>query len=323
MQRRKFIALLGGAAAWPLSATAQTPAIGFLSSRSARDSMKVVAAFGKGLEEVGFAEGKNLSIEYRYADGALDRLPEMAAELVKRAISVLVAVGGSNSAMAAKRASSTMPIVFVIGGDPVRLGLAASLSRPGGNVTGMTIISADLAPKRLGLLRELVPTATALAALTNPNTPEGRGQASDMLNSALALGLNLRLLEASDEKGIEAAFVVLSQDKPDALLIASDPIFDVHRDKLVALVSVAAIPAIYQFRDFAAAGGLMSYDPDIVDAHRQIGIYVGKILKGALPADLPIQQPTKFQLVINLRTAKALGLTVSPTLLARADEVIE
>jgi putative ABC transport system substrate-binding protein len=323
MQRRKFIALLGGAAAWPLQANAQTPAIGFLSSRSARDSVKVVAAFGKGLGEAGFTEGGNLSIEYAYADGALDRLPEMAAELVKRPISVLVAVGGSNSAMAAKRASSTMPIVFVIGGDPVRLGLAASLSRPGGNITGMTIISADLAPKRLGLLRELVPTATALAALTNPNTPEGRGQASDMLNSALALGLNLRLLEASDEKGIEAAFVVLSQDKPDALLIASDPIFDVHRDKLVALVSVAAIPAIYQFRDFAAAGGLMSYDPDIVDAHRQIGIYVGKILKGALPADLPIQQPTKFQLVINLRTAKTLGLTVSPTLLARADEVIE
>jgi len=323
MQRRKFIALLGGAAAWPLQANAQTPAIGFLSSRSARDSVKVVAAFGKGLGEAGFIEGGNLSIEYAYADGALDRLPEMAAELVKRPISVLVAVGGSNSAMAAKRASSTMPIVFVIGGDPVRLGLAASLSRPGGNVTGMTIISADLAPKRLGLLRELVPNATTLAALTNPNTPEGRGQASDMLNSALALGLNLRLLEASDEKGIETAFAALSQDKPDALLIASDPIFDVHRDKLVALVSVAAIPAIYQFRDFAAAGGLMSYDPDIVDAHRQIGIYVGKILKGALPADLPIQQPTKFQLVINLRTAKTLGLTVSPTLLARADEVIE
>jgi putative ABC transport system substrate-binding protein len=187
----------------------------------------------------------------------------------------------------------------------------------------MTIISADLAPKRLGLLRELVPNAAALAALTNPNTPEGQGQASDMLTSALALGLKLRLLEARDEKGIEAAFAALSQDKPDALLVASDPIFDVHRDKLVALVAAAAIPAIYQFRDFTAAGGLMSYDPDIVDAHRQIGIYVGKILKGALPADLPIQQPTKFQLVVNLKTAKTLGLTVPSTLLARADEVIE
>jgi putative ABC transport system substrate-binding protein len=323
MQRRKFIALVGGAAAWPFSANAQMPAIGFLSSRSARDSVKVVASFGAGLREGGFTEGKNLSIEYRFADGALDRLPNMAAELVKQPISALVAVGGSNSALAAKRATSTIPIVFVIGGDPVRLGLAASLSRPGGNATGMTIISADLAPKRLGLLRELVPNAAALAALTNPNTPEGRGQASDMLTAALALGLKLRLLEAGDEKGIEAAFATLSQDKPDALLVASDPIFDVHRDKLVALVAAAAIPAIYQFRDFTAAGGLMSYDPDIVDAHRQIGIYVGKILRGALPADLPIQQPTKFQLVVNLKTAKTLGITIPPMLLARADEVIE
>jgi putative ABC transport system substrate-binding protein len=317
------MALVGGAAAWPFFANAQTTAIGFLSSRSARDSAKVVAAFREGLQEGGFAEGKNLSIEYRFADGALDRLADIAAELVKSPISALVAVGGSNSALAAKRASSTIPIVFVIGGDPVRLGLAASLARPGGNATGMTIISADLAPKRLGLLRELVPNATALAALTNPNTPEGRGQASDMLTAALALGIKLRFLEASDETGIEAAFASLSQDKPDALLVASDPIFDVHRDKLVALVAAAAIPAIYQFRDFTAAGGLMSYDPDIVDAHRQIGIYVSKILRGARPADLPIQQPTKFQLVVNLRTAKALGLNVSPALLARADEVIE
>ncbi|MEA2893751.1 MAG: hypothetical protein QOI05_4544 [Bradyrhizobium sp.] len=187
----------------------------------------------------------------------------------------------------------------------------------------MTIISADLAPKRLGLLRELVPNATALAALTNPKTPEGRGQASDMLTAALALGLKLRFLEASDETGIEAVFASLSRDKPDALLVASDPIFDVHRDKLVALVAAAAIPAIYQFRDFTVAGGLMSYDPDIVDAHRQIGIYVSKILRGTRPADLPIQQPTKFQLVVNLRAAKALGLNVSPALLAHADEVIE
>ncbi|MEA2838143.1 MAG: hypothetical protein QOD89_2693 [Bradyrhizobium sp.] len=285
--------------------------------------MNVLAAFGEGLRESGFTEGKNLTIEYRFANGALDRLPDMAAELVNRPISALVAVGGSNSALAAKRASSTTPIVFVIGGDPVRLGLAASLSRPGGNATGMTIISADLAPKRLGLLRELVPKATAIAALTNPNTPEGRGQASDMLTAALALGLKLRFLEAGDEKGIEAAFAALSQDKPDALLVASDPIFDVHRDKLVALVAAAAVPAIYQFRDFTAAGGLMSYDPDIVDAHHKIGVYVGKILKGARPADLPVQQPTKFQLVVNLKTAKTLGLNVPPTLLARADEVIE
>lgn len=323
MRRREVIALIGGAAAWPFSANAQTPLIGFLSSRSARDSTRVVAAFEKGLGELGFSQGKNLSIDYRFADGALDRLPDMAAELAKRPLAALVAVGGSNSAMAAKRATSTIPIVFVIGGDPVRLGLAASLSRPGGNATGMTIISADLAPKRLGLLRELVPNAGTFAVLTNPNTPEGRGQASDMLTAGLALGLKLRQLEASDERAIDAVFAALSQDKPDALLIASDPIFDVHRDKLVASVAAAAIPAIYQFRDFAVAGGLMSYDPDIVDAHRQMGIYAGRILKGAAPADLPIQQPTKFQLVINLRTAKTLGLAISPSLLARADEVIE
>ena len=323
MRRRQVIALIGGAAAWPLSANAQTPLIGFLSSRSARDSTRVVAAFEKGLGELGFSQGKNLSIDYRFADGALDRLPDMAAELAKRPLAALVAVGGSNSAMAAKRATSTIPIVFVIGGDPVRLGLAASLSRPGGNATGMTIISADLAPKRLGLLRELVPNAGTFAVLTNPNTPEGRGQASDMLTAGLALGLKLRQLEASDERAIDAVFAALSQDKPDALLIASDPIFDVHRDKLVASVAGAAIPAIYQFRDFAVAGGLMSYDPDIVDAHRQMGIYAGRILKGAVPADLPILQPTKFQLVINLRTAKTLGLAISPSLLARADEVIE
>src|SRR3954470_15972753 len=323
MRRRKFIALLGGAAAWPLSAKAQTPTIGFLSSRSARDSVKVVAAFGQGLGEVGFTEGKNLSIEYRCAEGALDRLPEMAAELVKRPIAALVAVGGSNSAMAAKRASSTIPIVFVIGGDPVRLGWAASLSHPGGNATGMTIISADLAPKRLGLLRELVPHARVFAGVTNPNTPEGRAQSSDMRAAAQALQLKLRLLEASEETGLETAFATLAQDKPDALLVGSDPIFDVHREKVVALVAAAAIPAIYQFRDFTTAGGLMSYDPDIADAYRQSGIYAGKILKGAQPADLPIQQPTKFHLVINMNTAKALGLEIPANLLARADEVIE
>jgi len=282
-----------------------------------------VAAFGKGLEEVGFAEAKNLSTEYRFAEGRLDRLPELAADLVRRHVAVLVAVGCSTSALAAKAATPTIPIVFVMGGDPVGLGLAASLSRPGGNATGMTIISADLAPKRLGLLRELVPKATAFAALTNPDTPEGRGQSSDMRAAAQVLGLNLRFLEATDEKGIERAFATLTQEKADALLVGSDPVFDVHRDKLVALVAAAAIPAIYQFRDFAVAGGLMSYDPDIGDAHRQIGVYVGKILQGAKPADLPIQRPTKFQLIINLKTAKTLGLEIPPTLLARADEVIE
>ena len=330
MRRRTFIAGLGAAAVspvlWPLAARAQqaaTPVIGFLSARSAKDSVRNVAAFGQGLEEAGFTEGKNLSIEYRFAEGQLDRLPELAADLVRRPVTVLVAVGGASSALVAKKATSTIPIVFVIGGDPVGLGLSSSLSRPDGNATGMTIISADLAQKRLGLLRELVPNATALAALVNPDTPEGRVQLSDMRAAALSLGLNLRILEAGDEKGIESAFATLARDKPDALLVGSDPVFDVYRDRLVALVAAAALPAIYQFRDFAAAGGLMSYDPDIADAHRQVGVYTGKILKGAKPADLPIQQPTKFQLVLNLKTAKTLGLEVPANLLARADEVIE
>jgi putative tryptophan/tyrosine transport system substrate-binding protein len=326
MRRREFITVLGGAAMWPLAARAQQsamPVIGFLSTRSSKDSGKNVAAFKNGLEEAGFAEGKNLSAEYRFAEGKLDRLPEMADDLVRRSVAVLVAVGGSNSALAAKRATSAIPIVFVIGGDPVGLGLASSLSRPDGNATGMTIISGDLAPKRLGLLRELVPNAASFDALVNPNTPEGQTQRSDIDGAARALGLKLRILEAGDGKAIESAFATLAQDKPDALLVGSDPIFDVNRDKLVALVAAAGLPAIYQFRDFAAAGGLMSYDPDIVDAHRQVGVYTGKILKGAKPSDLPILQPTKFQLVINLKTAKTLSIEIPPTLLARADEVIE
>jgi putative ABC transport system substrate-binding protein len=326
MQRREFMRIAGAAAAWPLAAAAQQPAvpvIGFLSTRSANDSGRLVSAFGKGLEETGYSEGKNVSIEYRFADGQLDRLAELATALVRRPVAVLVTSGGSSSATAGKAATSTIPIVFVIGGDPVELGLATSLSHPGANATGITIISGDLAPKRLGLLRELVPNASSFAAMTNPNTPEGRAQRSDMHAAAQALGLKLRFLEASDETGIETAFAALAQDKPDALVVGSDPVFDVHRDKLVALIAAAAIPAIYQFRDFTAAGGLMSYDPDILDAYRQIGIYAGKVLKGALPADLPIQQPTKFQLVINLKIAKALGLEIPANLLARADEVIE
>ena len=327
MKRREFVTGFGAAVSsallWPLAARAQPaalPEIGFLSSRSAKDSIVNVAAFGKGLEEAGFAEGKNLSTEYRFAEGRLDRLPELAADLVRRPVAVLVAVGGSSSALAAKKATSTIPIVFVIGGDPVGLGLSSSLSRPDRNATGMTIIAADLAQKRLGLLREFVPKATALAALVNPATPEGKVQLSDMRAAAQSLNLNLRILKASDEKGIETAFATLAQDKADALLVGSDPLFDVHRYRLVALVAAAALPAIYQFRDYAVAGGLMSYDPDIADAYRQAGAYTGKILKGAKPADLPIQQPTRFNLVINLKTAKALGIAVPP---ARADEVIE
>ena len=327
MKRRDVVVGFGAmAATWPLAARAQQsamPVIGFLSSRSAKDSIVNVAAFGKGLEEAGFAEGKNLTTEYRFAEGRLDRLPELAADLVRRQVAVLVTVGGANSALVAKKATSTIPIVFVIGGDPVELGLASSLSHPDGNATGMTIITVDLTQKRLGLLRELVPKATALAALVNPDTPEGRAQGADMRAAAQSLGLNLHILEAGDEKAIEKAFATLAQNKADALLVASDPVFSVHRDRLVALVAAAALPAIYQLRDFAVAGGLMSYDPDIAEAHRQVGVYTGKILKGAKPADLPIQQPTRFNLVLNLKTAKVLGITVPPSLLARADEVIE
>jgi putative ABC transport system substrate-binding protein len=327
MRRREFITGLGSTAAgWPLGGLAQNaaaPVIGLLSARSARDSAKLGAAFGKGLNEVGYIEGKNVSIDYRWAEGRFDRLPSLAAELVRRPVAVLVAVGGSRSAIAAKNATSTIPIVFVIGGDPVRLGLVSSLAHPGGNATGVTIITQALAPKRLGLLRELVPKAASLAILTNPNSPEGEAQSSDALAAAKMLGLDLRALDAWDERSIEAAFASLAQERVDALLVGSDPIFDVQRDRLVRLAAKAAIPAIYQFRDFVAAGGLMSYDPDIADAYRQAGIYAGQVLKGARPADLPVLQPTKFHLVINMKTAKALGLSIPDSLLARADEVIE
>jgi putative tryptophan/tyrosine transport system substrate-binding protein len=326
MQRREFITLVGGAAAaWPLAAHAQPaiPVIGFLSTRSAKDTARLVVAFEKGLQESGFSDGKNLTVDYRFADGQLDRLPELAADLVRRSVAVLVTAGGGPSAIAAKAVTTSIPIVFVIGSDPVKLGLVASLSRPGGNATGITIISANLAPKRLGLLHELVPDAKLFAGLINPDTPEGQAQLSDMDSSAQALGLNFRLFKATNIKEIENVFATLARDKADALLVGSDPIFDVNREKIVALVATAAIPAIYQFRDYTTAGGLMSYDPDIQDAYRQIGSYAGKILKGALPADLPIQQPTKFHFVINLKTAKTLNLEIPPNLLARADEVIE
>jgi len=325
MQRRQFVAQLGVSVlmAPPAFSQSVVPTIGFMSTRSANDSTRVVAAFGKGLRETGLEEGKNLSIQYRFADGSLDRLPEIANDLVRSGVRIIAAVGGANSALAAKAASSTIPIVFVIGADPVKLGLAAKLSRPGGNATGMTIFSAVLGPKRLELLRELVPNATNFAALINPETHEGRAQASDMSAAATTLGSKLHLLEAGDPAGIERAFLALEQIKADALLVGSDPVFDVHRDKLVAMVAAAAIPAIFQFRDFAVAGGLMSYDPDIVDAHRLAGIYAGRIFKGAKAAELPIQQPIKYRLAINLKTAKTLGLEVPSALLLLADEVIE
>ncbi len=324
MKRRAFVGGLGAAIAWPGLVCGQTlPVIGFLSTRSAADSKRVMAAFVAGLQEAGFSDGGNVAIDYRFAEGKLDRLSDLAGDLVRKPVALLAAVGGSSSALAAKAATSTIPIVFVMGGDPVALGLAASLSRPGGNATGMTIISAVLGPKRLGLLQQFAPKAQRFAAIVNPNTPEGRGQAADMQSAAQGLGINLRVLQAGNEREIEAVFAAMANDRVDALLVGSDPIYDVHRDKIVSLVAAAAVPAIYQFRDFAAAGGLMSYDPDIDDAHRKVGVYAGQILKGTKPADLPIQQPTKFNFVINLKTANAMGLDVPATLLAQADEVIE
>ena len=327
MRRREFITLLSGAAiVWPLPLRAQRaamPVIGFLSARSAKDSASAVDAFGRGLRLAGYTEGKNLSLEYGWAEGKLDRLPELAADLVRRPVTVLVAVGGANSALAAKSATSTIPIVFVMGADPVKLGLAASFSHPGGNATGVAILIADLAPKRLGLLRELLPKATAFAALTNPITPEGETQSSDALAAAHALGLKLRVLKAGDETSIAEAFDTLVQEKVEALLVGSDQYFDVHRDKVVALAATAGIPAIYQFRDYPVAGGLISYGPDVADAYHHAGNYVGQILNGKQPADLPVLQPTKFELVINRNTAKVLGLEIPSTLLATADEVIE
>lgn len=325
MRRREVVAALAGAAAWPRSARAQrpaTPVVGFLSSRSREESERLVRAFVAGLQEGGH-ESRNVLISYRWAEGRLDRLPALAAELAGESVAVLVAAGGSNSALAAKSATSSIPIVFVIGGDPIRLGLVSSLPRPGGNATGITIISGDLAPKRLEMLRELVPRAAVFAIVTNPDTPEGKVQAADAVAAAGRLGIELMTLSAHDERGIEAAFATLAKQEAHAVLLGSDPVFDVHRDKIIALAAGLARPVIYQFRDYVAAGGLMSYGPDIADAYRRAGLYAGHILRGTSPADLPVLQPTKFELVLNLKTAKAIGLTVPLTLQAQADEVIE
>ena len=327
MQRRNFIRLLGGVvAAWPLPVSAQQaamPVIGFLSGRSTKDSARLVDAFGRGLRSAGYTEGKNLSVEYRWAEGKLDRLPDLAADLVRRPVTVLVAVGGTNSALAAKNATSNIPIIFVVGGDPMRLGLVASFSHPSGNATGTTLVSNVLTPKRLGLLRELLPNAVTFAFLTNPKSVNAEGETLDTLGAAQALGLKLSVLKADDAETINDAFGALVRQKVDALLVASDQNFDVNRDKLVALAATAGIPTIYHFRDYAVAGGLMSYGPDIADAYQHVGDYAGQILSGKRPADLPVLQPTKFEFVINLRTAKALGLAIPPFLLVRADEVIE
>jgi putative ABC transport system substrate-binding protein len=325
MKRREFVALVGGAAAaWPFAAPAQqpsTPVIGFLNPASLDTFADDLRAFHRGLKEGGHVEGENLAVVYRWADNQFDRLPALAADLVQRQVAVIATIAGG--ALAAKAATTTIPIVFITGEDPVRRGLVASLARPGGNLTGINFFSAELAAKRLELLRELVPAATRLAVLVNPAGPAAERALRDVEPAARAMGLQIQVHNASSSLEINAVFASLARERPDALFVASDPLFSSRRAQLVNLASRHAMPATFASRDFAIAGGLMTYGSDITDAWRQQGIYAGRILKGARPADLPILQSSKFELVINAQTARMLRLTVPATLLAIADEVIE
>jgi putative ABC transport system substrate-binding protein len=327
MNRRDLLTLLGGAAvAWPFAARAQQKAmlvIGFLGAGSPGPWAALVAAVQQGLKDTGYVEGQNLAVEYRWAEDRYDRLPALAADLVGRKVDLIAAIGGPAAALAAKAATATIPIVFSSVGDPVAEGLVASLARPGGNVTGFSNIGAELAPKRLELLSELVPEARVIALLANPNNTTYEGLARDVQEAAHTKGVQLPILSAATESEIDDAFASLVQLHAGALLIGSDPFFFARREQLVALESRHAVPAIHWRREFAASGGLISYGPSFPAMYRQAGIYAGRILKGAKPADLPVQQPTIFELVVNMKTAKALGLTIPQSILARADEVIE
>lgn len=328
MRRREFIALLGGTAAgWPLSACSQQPAmpvIGFISSSSASpgtEFARLLTAFREGLNEVGYVEGQNIAIEYRWAGGQYDRLPALVADLVHRQVSLIAASGGLPSAQAAKAATETIPILFVIGTDPVQAGLVASLNRPGGNATGVSVFTTEMAAKRLELLHQLVPEAATIALLVNPNS-YGSGK-EQMEDAARDLGLKLLFLEASVESDFSAAFAIAAQQRAGALWVTADPFFTIQHAKIIALAARHRLPAVYPWRQYAEAGGLMSYGPDLTWAYRQIGVYAGRILKGAMPSDLPVLLPTKLHLLINLRTAKALGVTVPRVVLAYTDEVID
>ena len=326
MKRREFITLLGGAAAWPLTARAQQPmmpVIGFLSSNRADAIPQFTAAFHEGLSAAGFVEGKNVSIEYRWADAHLERVPALALDLIRRRVDVLFTSGGDVPILVAKGATTTIPIVFITASDPVAMGFVASLNRPGGNVTGVTFIAGELGPKRVELVRELLPKAVVVGLVLNPNIPNAELDAADMETAARGLGLKTHVLHAISDQEIEAAFAKFAELKIDALLVIPDPSFQSRRDQFVRLAARYAVPAIYYSREYVAAGGLVSYGASFTAAFRLAGNYVGRVVRGAKPADLPVWQPTKFELAINLKTAKALGLTVPPSLLARADEVIE
>ena len=328
MKRREFITFLGGAAAaWPLAARAQQPAmpvIGFLSSRSPGEAAKVVAAFQDGLSESGHIEGRNVTIEFRWAEGQYDRLPPLAADLARRPVAIIAAVGGSVSAFAAKAATTALPIVFAIGDmDPVKGGLVASLNRPGGNITGVFSLNSSLGPKRLELLHEVVPKAAIIGMLVNPNYRDAEIQVRDAQAAAVALGLQLHVLRAGTEREIEAAFASAELKQASGLLVANDAYFMSQREQLAAQAARHLVPAIYSAREWVEAGGLMSYAPSFADMYRQAGVYVGRIINGTKVADLPVIQSAKFQLVLNLKTARALGVELPPKVLAIADEVIE
>ena len=332
MKRREFIALVGGATAIaPLlrarvahAQQSAMPVIGFLNSQSPDTFADRVRGFHRGLKETGYIEGENVVIVYRWADNQNDRLPVLAAELVRRRVAVIAATGAINPALAAKAATTTIPVVFTVGDDPVRLGLVTSLARPGGNLTGINFLNVELAAKRLGLLRELVPTAARIAVLLNPaNATNVETTLRDLEAAARTMGLQFHILNASNSREIDAAFATFLRERPDALFVGGDPFFNARRVQLVHLATLHKVPVIYGQRQYPESGGLMSYGADVTDAYRQIGVYVGPILKGAKPADLPVVQSNKFELVINAQTARTLGLTVPSALLARADEVIE
>jgi ABC-type uncharacterized transport system substrate-binding protein len=325
VRRREFITLLGGAAAWPLPARAQQPAmpvIGYLGAGFPAPSASIVAILRQGLAEAGYVEGRNIAIEYRFAEGKYDRLPALAGELVRRQVAVIVAVP-TPAALAAKAATATIPIVFTAAEDPVKVGLVANLARPGGNVTGGSILFADLGPKQLGLLRELVPTAMRIGLVINPSNMNAADVTKDLTAAGAAMGVQIEVVQASNILEIDAAFASLVRKRADALVVGTDSFFFNRRLQLATLATRHAIPAVYNAREYAEAGGLMSYGTSLMEAFRQVAIYTGRILQGAKPADLPVVQSSKFEFVINLSTARALGLEVPPTLLARADEVIE